>query len=275
VLITAGAQGIGRATADAFLASGARVHIADCNEDAVAEYLAPGRATGTVADCSDKAHVDAVFQDALHSLGGIDVLVNCVGIPGPVCPVEEVALEDWQRTLQVNLDSALLCSQRAVAHMKYQGRGAIISLSSTAGLMGCPRRVPYAAAKWALIGMTKSLAMELGPHGISVNAVCPTSTDGPRIDRVIAAASETLGTTPEAVRHAWKAQVSMKCFVTAEEIAQTIVFLAGEGARHISGQAIAVDGHTETLGDVGVAEMIELARLQAANEDADAMSAAA
>ena len=216
VLITAGGSGIGRTIAKTFLEAGSRVHVGDISAEAISAMNRQHRnvrsvgadlCTTTVCDCSEAADVERLFADAEENMGGVDVLVNCAGISGPVGEIEGVSLADWQRTLDVNMTANFLCTQRAVPYLKRQKRGAIISLSSTAGLMGCPRRVPYAAAKWALIGMTKSLAMELGPHNIRVNAVCPTSTDGPRIDRVIDEAALRLGTTPDQVRDAWTSQV--------------------------------------------------------------------
>jgi len=250
VIITAGASGIGRATAEAFLAGGARVHVCDSNAIALAEMTSINtheRLTATVADCSNQNDVDRLFADAQQALGRMDVLVNSVGISGPVADAENVSIEDWKRTIDVNLTSTFLCCKAVIPSMKRERSGAIINISSTAGLMGCPRRTPYASAKWALIGFTKSLAIELGPYNIRANAVCPTSVDGPRIERVINEAAEELGSSSEEVRASWESQVSMRCFVTAEEVAGYIQFLASSRGRHISGQALALDGHTETL----------------------------
>lgn len=252
VLVTAAASGIGRATAEAFLVAGARVHVCDNDASALQEMelanFGTGRLTSTVADCSNESDVDQLFRQASVAFDDrFDVLVNGVGVAGPVAATEDITPIAWRQTVDANLTSTFLCSRLVIPRMKREKRGTIINIASTAGLLGCPRRTPYASAKWALIGFTKSLAIELGPYNIRTNAVCPTSVDGPRIERVIASAAQELGCTPDEVRSEWESQVSMRCFVTAEEVAGYIFFLAGEGGRHISGQALALDGHTETL----------------------------
>ncbi len=117
--------------------------------------------------------------------------------------------------------------------------------SSTAGLHGFPNRAPYAAAKWAVIGLMKTVAMELGPFGIRANAICPGSVEGPRIDGVLERSAAMKGTDAATLREAWKKGISMRSLVRAEDIADMAVFLASDGARMVSGQIIAVDGHTE------------------------------
>eukprot|EP00941_MAST-03F_sp_MAST-3F-sp1_P006271 g6271.t1 len=196
VLITAGAAGLGRACAKNLLRAGHSVHIADINRPALDSFVNEfqnendcGKLSGTVADVSIKEDVERVFDDMKSEMGGITTLVNSVGVSGPVANIEDIPFGEWEKTLSTNLASAFLCSQFAIKEMKNQRilgdksfSGSIINISSTAGLMGCPQRLPYSASKWALIGMTKSLAMEVGPHKIRVNALCPTSVEGDRID---------------------------------------------------------------------------------------------
>ena len=129
----------------------------------------------------------ASWPRASGSLGGLDVLVSNAGVAGPAAPVEEMDVEGWRRTLDVNLTGAFLCVRAAVPHLKAAGGGSIAIMSSNAGTMGLPFRAPYVATKWGLIGLVKTLAMELGPHGVRVNAICPGDVDGERIRRVIAA----------------------------------------------------------------------------------------
>jgi NAD(P)-dependent dehydrogenase (short-subunit alcohol dehydrogenase family) len=248
VMITAGARGIGRAVAEAFLATGARVHVCDIDDDAI-ELLRVELPDIEAAYCdvTDEDDVERWFSDALDDLGGLDVLVNNAGIAGPTGPVDGMSFDDWRHCLAVNLDSQFLCARAAAPVMKHQGRGAIINMSSTAGLFGYGNRSPYAAAKWGVIGFTKSLAIELGPYGIRVNAVCPGSVEGPRMDRVIAAEARATGRSEEEIRENYAAQCSLRRFVDPEEIADTILFLASPQAAMISGQAITVDGHTETF----------------------------
>jgi NAD(P)-dependent dehydrogenase (short-subunit alcohol dehydrogenase family) len=248
VLITAAATGIGRAIAEGFLARGDRVHVCDVDPDALAAFHAARPEAGlSLADVAVEADVDRLFEDAAGYLGGLDVLVNNAGIAGPTAPVEEVAYDDWRRCLAVNLDGAFLCARRAAPILKAQGAGAIVNLSSTAGLFGYPNRAPYCAAKWAVLGLTKTLAMELGPHGVRVNAICPGSVEGPRMARVIAAEAAVTGRSEAQVQAGYERSVSLRTFVTPEDIAAMVLFLCSPAGRRISGQALAVDGHTESL----------------------------
>jgi NAD(P)-dependent dehydrogenase (short-subunit alcohol dehydrogenase family) len=147
----------------------------------------------------------------------------------------------------VNLDGAFLCTRRAVPLLKAAGGGAVVNISSTAGLMGYPLRTPYAAAKWGVIGLTRSLAIELGPSGIRVNAICPGSVEGARMARAIRAEAAVRGVGEEDVRQAYIRTTSLRCFVAPEDIAAMALFLCSDLGANISGQAIAVDGHTEGL----------------------------
>ena len=248
VMVTAGARGIGRAIALAFHDAGARVEVCDVEAEALEAFAAEAPGVGTTcADVSDEAAVEGFFDEALGRLGGLDVLVNNAGITGPTAPVEEVAFADWQATVAVNLDGCFLCSRKAAPILKEAGQGAIINLSSTAGLFGYPLRTPYASAKWAVIGFTKSLAAELGPHGVRVNAICPGPVEGERMVRVIAAQSAARGIEEAEIRRDYEESVSLRRFVTVEDIAATALFLCSDAGAAISGQAIPVDGHTESL----------------------------
>lgn len=249
-LVTAAADGIGRVVAETLLDEGAQVHICDIDSDGLTTFAAarPGLGT-TVADVSREEDVDRLFDEATAHLGGLDILVNNAGIAGPAGPIETLELEAWQRTLAVNLDGTFLCCRRAVPLLKEAGGGVIVNMSSTAGLFGYPRRSPYASAKWAIIGLTKTLAMELGPSGIRVNAICPGAVSGDRIDRVIESTAASRGVSPEVVRDSYLRQTSLRTFVDAEDIAATILFLCSAAGARISGQALAVDGHTEGLAE--------------------------
>jgi NAD(P)-dependent dehydrogenase (short-subunit alcohol dehydrogenase family) len=247
-LVTAGADGIGRRLVESFIAAGARVHICDVDESklAAARGALPGLG-GTLADVADPGAVDRLFGEALGSLGGLDILVNNAGIAGPTAPAEEIAPEDWRRTMAVDLDGAFHCARRAIPLLKAAGGGSIVNIASTAGLFGFANRSPYAAAKWGVIGLTKTLAMELGPFGIRVNAICPGSVDGPRMDQVIAADAASRGLDPADVREAYAAQNSMHTFVDGQDIANMALFICSDAGVKISGQALCVDGHTETM----------------------------
>ena len=248
VMITGGGSGIGAAIAVAFAEHGARVSVADVNPRAIDELVASNeRLHGVALDVSEPAAVDGWFDERIATWGGLDVLVNNAGIAGPTAYVEDITVEDWRRCLAVGLDSHFFTSRRAAAVMKQQGSGSMIMISSTAGQVGYGMRTPYSAAKWAVIGLTKSLAVELGAHGVRVNAICPGSVDGPRMQRVIDAESSARGLTATEVQREYASGQSIPRFVQPGEIADLCLFLASPGAAMISGQAIAVDGHTETF----------------------------
>lgn len=250
VLVTAAGAGVGRAIAGAFHDAGARVHICDVDPHVLDETRSRFAGLGaTQADVSDPDQVHRLFDEALAGLGGLDVLVNNAGIAGPTGPLEDCDPADWRRTMAVNLDGHFLCLRRAIPALKAAGGGAIVNIASTAGLFGYPLRAPYASSKWAIIGLTKTLAMELGPYNIRVNAICPGSVEGPRMDRVIAADAVARGVSEQEIRESYVRNTSLRCFVRAEDIANTVTFLCTPAAAKISGQALAVDGHTETLAD--------------------------
>ncbi len=248
VIVTAAGSGIGRVTALSFLKAGAKVFICDVDKASLEQTLADEpKLKGIVCDVADEAQVATLFEKAIVHLGGLDVLVSMAGIAGPTASVEEVSLEDWRRCLAVNLDAAFLCARAAIPHLKAQHSGAIINLSSTAGLFGFPRRSPYCAAKWAIRGFTKTLATELGPFGIRSNCICPGAVEGDRIDRVIAAEAAKTSRSVNEVRVQMADQSSLKTFISPHDIANTILFLCSPAGARISGQEIAVDGHTEVL----------------------------
>ena len=248
VLITAGAAGIGRAMAEAFVASGARVHVCDVSAETLGRFRAevPG-AGATLADVADPVAVDRLFGEAASALGGLDVLVNNAGIAGPTAPVEEVDPDDWRRTVDVNLNGQFYCSRRAVPLLRAAGEGAIVNISSVAGRLGYAYRTPYAATKWAIIGLTQSLAKELGPHGIRVNAILPGVVRGDRLRGVIAARAKVMGVSVEEMERRYLERVSLRRMVEAEEVAAMALFLCSPAGRNISGQSISVDGNVETL----------------------------
>jgi len=248
VIITAGATGIGAAIADKFLSDGAQVHIGDIDPNAITAVSDKPGLSASVTDVSDEASIKQMFDDALANMGGLTVLVNCAGIAGPTSILENIELADWRKCLAVNLDGAFLCAKQAIPHLKEAKGGSIINISSTAGLMGYPMRSPYASSKWAIIGLTKTLAMELGPYGVRVNAICPGSVDGPRMDAVIAAESIQRGVEAEIIRDRYTADTSMRTFITVDDIANMATFLASPLAARVSGQAIPVDGHTCNAG---------------------------
>ncbi len=243
VLVTAGGAGIGRAIAQAFVAHGARVHVCDFDRAALdeAHRLMP-QVTQSVTDVAMPAEVDGLFADVKRELGGLDVLVNNAGIAGPTAKVEDMKPEDWDRCIAVDLNSMFYCTRLAMPMLKAAGGGSIINLSSVAGRLGFPLRTPYAAAKWAVVGFTKSLAIEAGPDGVRVNCLQPGNVEGERIDRVIDAKAKALGIPFEAQKQKLLETVSLRTFVTAEDIANMALFLATDAGKHISGQALSICG---------------------------------
>jgi NAD(P)-dependent dehydrogenase (short-subunit alcohol dehydrogenase family) len=248
VLITAAASGIGRVIAETLLNSGARLYICDINAEQLAACQSALPNIGaTVADVADPLQVDRLFDEVASHLGGLDVLVNNAGIAGPTAPVDQITPEEWSQTMAVNINGQFHCVRRAVPLLKEAGGGLIVNLSSAAGLFGFPNRTPYAASKWAVIGFTKSLAMELGQYNIRANAICPGIVEGERQDRVIAAKAQAEGRTIEEVRSQIVRQNSLRTFVTQQDIANQVLYLCSPAGSTISGQALSIDGHTETL----------------------------
>jgi NAD(P)-dependent dehydrogenase (short-subunit alcohol dehydrogenase family) len=248
VLVTAGASGIGRAIADLLLARGAQVHICDVSDAFLADYRAAHPKAGiTKADVASEADVARLFDDVQASLGGLDALINNAGIAGPTGGVEEIKPEDWRRTIDVCLTGQFLCTHFAVPMLKAAGGGSIINLSSAAGRFGYAFRTPYSAAKFGVIGFTQSLAKELGPDNIRVNAILPGIVEGPRITGVIAARAKQMGVTYAAMEKTYLDRVSMRKMVTAGDVAATIAYLLSPAGRNVSGQSIGVDANVETL----------------------------
>jgi NAD(P)-dependent dehydrogenase (short-subunit alcohol dehydrogenase family) len=248
IMITAAATGIGRAIAKAFFDEGARVHICDVNEAALAAFREdfPDIAA-THVNVRNEAEVDLWFDEALDDLGGLDVMVNNAGIKGPTAPVDDIELSEWKETIEICLDAQFLCARRAAPVMKAQGSGVIINMSSNAGQFGFGNRTPYAAAKWGVIGLTKSLAIELGPHGVRCNAICPGAVNGPRIMKVAEGEAALRGVSVDVVAAELVNAQSLSRFTEPEEVANLCLFLASPAAYMINGQDIAIDGHIETF----------------------------
>jgi len=248
VLVTAGAGGIGLETARSFVAEGAKVHVCDVDKKALnAMAKSDPTITRSTCDVADRKQVARLFKEALHALGGLDVLVNNAGIAGPTGKVDEIAPEDWDRCLAVDITGQFNCARLAVPHLRQSKNASIVNLSSAAGRLGFPLRTPYSAAKWAVVGFSKSLAAELGPEGIRVNAIQPGVVAGERIDRVMENKARARGITPAAMLEEALSVVSMRTTVTPQQIADAIVFICSTRGRTISGQAISICGDTQML----------------------------
>ena len=248
VLVTAGASGIGRVIARTFVEHGARVHICDVDEKSLAGTKKQLPAvTQSVCDVSKVADVDRMYEDVKKLLHGLDVLVNNAGIAGPTGKVEDIRIEDWDRTIAIDLNGMFYVTRRFMPMIKEAGGGSIINLSSIAGRFGFPMRTPYSAAKWAVVGFTQSLAAEAGPDKVRVNCIQPGIVEGDRIDRVIEAKAKSLGVSNDEIRTKMLAGTSLNTTVTAQDIANMALFLATAPGRHISGQDIAVCGGSRYL----------------------------
>ena len=241
VLITAGASGIGRAMGEAFEAAGYEVWVTDLDEGALAEVPASWQARR--ADAALESDMEAVLGE-IADTGPLDALCANAGIAGPTAPVERIDLQDWRACMAVNLEGAFLAAKHAAPVMRAGGGGAMIFTSSTAGQYGYPNRAPYAAAKWGVIGLMKTLAMELGGDGIRANAICPGAVEGPRMEGVLAREAEAKGMTRDQVYDGYASGTAMGRFIEASDVAAMAVFLASDAARLVSGQVIAVDGFT-------------------------------
>ena len=247
-LITGAGNGIGKVMAQHFEKAGARIWICDADTNNLEQSLKENTHwNGTPCDVADENQVDQLFKEMSGSFGGLEILVNNAGIAGPTAPVEEIDPGEWRRSVGVNLNGPFYCTRLATPLLKNSPKASIINISSVAGRLGFARRLPYASTKWAMIGFTESLAKELGPSGIRVNALLPGIVEGPRIEGVFQARAESEGVPYEEVRDRVLNNVSMKRMVSAADVAEMAVFLCSEAGKNISGQSISVCGNVENL----------------------------
>ena len=248
VVVTAGASGIGKTIAQAYKNEGCRVHICDISDESISSFKSEESDIFVQkTDVSVYSEVKSFFTNVAQQVNSIDVLVNCAGIAGPTANLQDVDPGDWDRTIAVNLNGMFYSLKAAIPLLQKSQQPSIINIASSASFFGFPLRSPYTAAKWAVIGLTKTLAMELGGEGIRVNAICPGSVSGDRIGQVIKADALEQGKSVEEIKELYVKQVSMKTFVQPEDVANLALFLTSDYGRYISGQAIGLDGHTEGL----------------------------
>ena len=248
VIVSAGGSGIGLAIVQGFLAEGAEVATCDINPELVSELKRnhPSVYCEEV-DVADAQAVQQFTQSAIGKLGGLDCLVNNAGIAGPTSPIEEIPEADWERCLSVCLNSQYFFIKASVFSLRKSSNPSIVNISSAAGKYGFAFRTPYSAAKWGVIGLTKSLAIELGPDQIRVNAILPGLVSGERQKRVLTAKAEKRGVSFDEIEQEAFSYTSIKSYVTPQDIANQVLYLASEKGKPISGQAISVDGDTRML----------------------------
>ena len=248
VLVTAGAAGIGAAIASAFTEMGAEIHVCDIDAAALNTFQKGFPSSQvTCADVADEAQVASLFETQRTRFGGLDVLVNCAGIPGPTAGVDQITEQHWRRIVDVNLNGQYRCLHHAVPMLRQSTHANIICISSVAGRLGIPWRTPYAATKWAIVGIVKSLAVELGPDNIRVNAVLPGIVEGARMDGVISARAKVESVDEMTMREQYLKRISLRRMVTADDVALMCLFLCSPAGWNIAGQAISVDGNVEYL----------------------------
>jgi NAD(P)-dependent dehydrogenase (short-subunit alcohol dehydrogenase family) len=242
-IITGGGRGIGRAIALRFAAEGAAVAVAGTTRemvDAVAQQIRErtGRSLALVTDVADESQVEHMVSATMSEFGRIDILVNNAGIAGPTALVPEVSREDWDRTIAINLTGAFLCAKHTLPHLIERRSGRIINITSIAGLRAYAYRSPYAASKWAMIGLTRTLAEEAGGYNITVNAIAPGPVRGPRIDSVIRSRAAAMNRPVEDVERDYVEPTALKRMVDEEDIAAMAVFLASDDGRNITGETL-------------------------------------
>ena len=253
IAVTGAASGIGSVIANELSTLGARVAICDKDAERVQAFTADHEDIfASVGNVSNETDVIDFFSGVEAKLGGLDALINNAGIAGPMANLEKFNFADWQETISVNLNGAFLCSKEAIPMLRASGGGSIINIGSTSSFFGTPLRSAYSATKWAMIGLTKTWAMEYGHENIRVNAICPGSVNGPRIERVIKKEADERDTDPSVVKEAYLNQTSMQTFIDPEEIVGMVKYLLSPIAQKVSGQAIAIDGHTESLSQVRI-----------------------
>ena len=238
-LVTGGGSGIGRETALLFAAEGARVWIADCSEEKARETAREisargGEARSSWVDVSEEAAVEQMIEACVREWGSLDCALNGAGIAGPQSPLRDLALQDFERTLDVNLRGVFLCMKHELRSMGDAGRGSIVNMSSGAGWIGTPGLAAYCATKHGVLGLTKTAALENARNGVRVNAVCPGSIDTPMLQ-----ASMQQG---EVVAQMIRSSMPIGRLGEANEVAEAVVWLCSDRASLVTGASLAVDG---------------------------------
>ena len=251
IIISAGASGIGWAITKVCVEKGASVYLCDIDLKAINKVkkhpLYNKRIFVSEADASDEIQVMDFFNKIKKKFKNLDALINNVGIEGPTRPIEKLDSIEWENTLHVNVNSHFYFTKQAIPLLKKSKNGSIINISSVAGIMGYPLRSPYAASKWAVVGVTKTLAMELGKYKIRVNAICPGTIKGDRMKRVIRDKAKFEKVTAKTIENDFVSMASMRSWINPEDIGNMCAHLISDEANKVSGQVIAVDGNCERM----------------------------
>ena len=251
IIISAGASGIGWATTKVCVAKGALIYLCDIDNKAINKVkkhpLYNKRIFVSETDASDETQVMDFFNKIRKKFKNLDALINNVGIEGPTRPIEKLNSNEWENTLHVNVNSHFYFTKQAIPLLKKSKNGSITNISSVAGIMGYPLRSPYAASKWAVVGVTKTLAMELGKYKIRVNAICPGTIKGDRMKRVIRDKAKFEKVSAKTIENDFISMASMKSWVNPEDIGNMCAHLISNEANKVSGQVIAVDGNQERM----------------------------
>ena len=251
IIISAGASGIGWATAKICLSRGAYVYLCDIDSKLLKKIqkhpLNNKRLFSYECDASDEYEVSNFFNQIKKKTKKIDALINNVGVAGPTGTIEKLNSEDWEKTLKINVISHFYFTKLAIPMLKKNKGGSIVNISSGAGIMGFPLRSPYAASKWAIIGVTKTLSMELGKFKIRVNAICPGTVKGNRMIEVIRDKAKFLKVSKKLIEKDFVSMAAMNCWIYEEDIGKMCSFLISNDAERISGQVIPVDGNTTRM----------------------------
>jgi len=251
IVISAGASGIGWATTKICASRGAQVFLCDINDKLINKINKNTKYKNKIfayeCDASNESDVINFFSKVLKKTKKIDALINNLGIAGPTGTLEKIDSKEWEKTLQVNVLSHFYFTKQAIPIIKKNKKGSIINLSSGAGIMGFPLRSPYAASKWAIVGLTKTLAMELGKFKIRVNAICPGTIKGARMKRVVNDKAKFLKIPPSMVEKEFVSMASMNSWVYEDDIGKMCAFLISNDSERISGQIIGVDGNATRL----------------------------
>ncbi len=249
-IISAAADGIGFSISKSIVKNGGKVYLTDIDQQKINKIKNNKKFNNKIfaeqLDANNYEHVKKYFS-SLSKLKKIDGLINNIGIAGPTKNIEKITYYEWNKTIETNLNSHFYFSKFSIPFLKRNISGSIVNVSSTAGLFGFPQRTPYSASKWAIIGLTKSLAMELGKYKIRVNAICPGSVKGDRMQRVINAKANLLKINPSKIKKEFESMTSISSFVSKDDIASIVVFLLSDSSKNISGQSIAIDGNTERM----------------------------